>query len=144
MVTVLLVLDVDATGAVARARVDTPAGHGFDEAALAAASKLSFQPATQGDKPIASRIRFRYTFRPPPPRLSGRCASRVTDAPIEGATVVVVGADGRERTTQTAADGSWALTDLPPGKIHVRVTARGRAAEALDDRTSSPGKRRGW
>jgi TonB family protein len=132
-VTVVLVLDVDATGAVTRARVDTPAGHGFDEAAVAAASKLGFQPATQGDKAIAARIHFRYVFRPPPPRLSGRCASRVTDAPLAGARVTVMGADGRERTTTTAADGTWSLAGLPPGKIHVGVTAAGRVAEALDE-----------
>jgi TonB family protein len=132
-VTVIVVLDIDPTGSVARARVDAPAGHGFDEAALAAARKLGFQPATRGDQPIAVRIRFRYVFRPPSPRLVGRCASRVTDAPIEGARVAVVSADGVEHTTATAADGTWSFTDLPPGKIHVTVTARGRVAEALDE-----------
>ena len=132
-VTVVLVLDIDATGKVTRARVDAPVGHGFDEAALAAADKLGFDPATQGEKPTAARIRFRYVFRPPPPRLAGRCASRVTDAPLAGAHVAVVGADGVERTTETAADGSWSFADLPPGKIHVTATARGRIAEALDE-----------
>jgi TonB family protein len=132
-VTVGLVLQIDATGAVVQVRVDTPAGHGFDEAATAAAPRLRFHPALQGDRPVAARIRFRYVFKPPPPLLSGRCASRVTDAPIAGAHVVVVGADGVERSTETAADGSWTMADLPPGKIHVRVTARGRVEEALDE-----------
>jgi TonB family protein len=137
--TVVLVVDVDATGAVARSRVEVPAGHGFDEAATAAAQKLRFHPATRGDKPIAARIRFRYVFRPPPARLVGRCASRVTDAPIAGARVVVKGADGVERTTDTAADGTWSLPDLPYGKIHVRVTARGRTAEEADE-SLAPGQ----
>jgi TonB family protein len=78
--TVVLVLEVDGTGAVTETRVDAPAGHGFDQAAVAAARKLRFEPATQGNSPVAARIRFRYVFRPPPPRLSGRSASRVTDA----------------------------------------------------------------
>jgi hypothetical protein len=132
-VTVILVLDVDKTGAIVRARPEAARGHGFDEAALAAASKLKFAPAMQGDKPVAARFRFRYVFRPPPPRLSGRAASRVTDAPLAHAVVTAVGADGVERTTTPAADGTWSFTDLPPGKVHVRVTAPGRVADAIDE-----------
>jgi TonB family protein len=137
--TVVLVLEVDGTGAVTETRVDAPAGHGFDQAAVAAARKLRFEPATQGNSPVAARIRFRYVFRPPPPRLSGRSASRVTDAPIEGARVVVVGADGVEHTTTTSADGTWSIPNLPLGKIHITVSARGRVTEAADDELS-PGE----
>ncbi len=132
-VSVILLIDVTVAGAVSRAVVDTPAGHGFDEAAVAAASKLQFEPATQGGRPIFARTRFRYVFKPPAPLLSGRCASRVTDAPLAGALVTVVGADGKERTTEAAADGTWSFADLPPGKIHVTVTAKGRVAEVLDE-----------
>src|SRR5690349_6325864 len=32
-----------------------PAGHGFDEAALAAAQQLTFAPATRDGKPVAAR-----------------------------------------------------------------------------------------
>src|ERR1700742_1842729 len=71
-VTVGLILDIDATGAVIRVKVDTPRGQGFDEAAVAAANKLGFEPALQGGKPISARIRFRYVFKPPPTRLVGR------------------------------------------------------------------------
>ncbi len=132
-VTVNLILDVDAAGAVAKARVETTAGHGFDEAAVAAAKKLQFQPALQGGRPVAAIIRYRYVFTPPPTRLAGRCASRVTDAPLAGARVAAVGADGVEHTALTAADGTWSIDDLPPGKVHVTVTARGRVPETLDE-----------
>src|SRR6185312_6389521 len=137
--TVVLLVDIDSAGAVARARVETPAGHGFDEAALAAAQKLKFFPATQGGRPIPSRIHFRYTFSPPPARLAGRVASRVTDAPLKGAEVVVKGADGVETRTVTDDDGNWSMTGLPFGKVHVRVTAKGRVAEESDE-SLSPGQ----
>jgi TonB family protein len=138
-VTVMLLVDVDSTGGVARARVEKPVGNAFDEAALAAAQKLRFFPATQGDRQIAARIHFRYTFRPPPARLVGRVASRVTDAPLKGAEVVVKGADGVETKTVTADDGTWKVAGLPFGKIHVRVTAPGRVAEEADE-SLAPGQ----
>src|SRR5579871_2258350 len=65
--TVVLRLVVDASGQVTDAEVETPAGHGFDEAALAAARTLRFAPATRDGIPVVARIRFRYVFRPPPP-----------------------------------------------------------------------------
>jgi TonB family protein len=131
--TVVLVIEVDTTGAVSRSRVETSAGHGFDEAALAASKKLRFQPARQKERPIATRIRFRYAFRPPPAKLVGRVASRVTDAPLEGALVTVTAANGIARTTNTGADGSWSIADPPYGKVHVRITAKNRVAEEADD-----------
>jgi TonB family protein len=131
--TVVLVIDVDATGAVSRQRVEPSGGPAFDEAALAASKKLRFQPARQGNRPIATRIRFRYVFRPPSAKLVGRVASRVTDAPLEGALVTVTGANGAARTTVTSADGSWSIADAPYGKVHVRVTAKNRVAEEADD-----------
>src|SRR5277367_6019665 len=71
VVQVSVLLDVDATGAVTRAVVETPAGHGFDEAAVAAAEKLQFEPATRGGKPVAvTKLPFTYTFAPPPSALS--------------------------------------------------------------------------
>src|ERR1700704_5667471 len=61
-VTVPLVLDIDANGAVAGATVETPQGHGFDEAAQLAATRLVFDPALRDGKPTPARIRFRYVF----------------------------------------------------------------------------------
>ncbi len=46
-VTVTILIDVDRDGNVHNARVETPRGHGFDEAALEAAKGLVYSPATR-------------------------------------------------------------------------------------------------
>src|SRR5579863_1515710 len=67
-----LELTIDETGAVTHVVVERPVGNGFDEAAVEAAQKLVFEPATRDGRPVASRIRFIYRFTPPPGVLSGR------------------------------------------------------------------------
>ncbi|MBX3230751.1 MAG: TonB family protein [Labilithrix sp.] len=118
-----LILDVDPTGAVAKAVVEKSGGAGFDEAALEAAKGLKFEPATRGARPIAARIRFTYTFTPPPARIVGRIARRATDSPIAGATVVVKDSAGVEHRATTGADGRFRVDALPFGKAHLRISA---------------------
>lgn len=132
-VSVDLILEIDATGVVRRASVIEAQGHGFDEAASEAAQRLVFEPATRDGRPVASRIRFRYDFRPPPARLLGRVATRATDHAIAGAVVRVRDAAGNEHRASTAADGTWAVPDLPPGHVHVVVTSEGREAAESDE-----------
>jgi TonB family protein len=60
-----LELVVDETGHVAEAKVVQPAGHGFDEAALAAAQSWTFLPARQNDLPIRSTVALTLPFEPP-------------------------------------------------------------------------------
>jgi len=64
--TVGLELTVAADGSVTDAKVVKAAGFGFDEAALAAAKRLRFRPATKDGKPIASTVLFdqQFTIRP--------------------------------------------------------------------------------
>ena len=50
-------------GLVRDARVVTPVGDGFDEAALAAVRQFVFTPATKDGQPVAARIQYRYTFK---------------------------------------------------------------------------------
>ncbi len=68
---VVMRLDVSAAGEVTHVEVVEPAGHGFDEAALAAALQFTFKPALREETPIASRILYTYVFEiadePPPP-----------------------------------------------------------------------------
>src|SRR5579859_4764894 len=64
--TVTLRLAIDARGVVTEATLEEPRGHGFDEAALEAARRLRFTPATRDGIPVAARIRFQYVFTPPP------------------------------------------------------------------------------
>jgi TonB family protein len=130
---VSLILTIDATGVVTRAAVEKPVGHGFDEAAVEAAQKLQFEPATRDGKPVAARTRFVYRFTPPAAVLAGRVLAATSDRPIAGATVVVRDPAGQERTTVTGADGAWRLAGLPPGTYHVKVTATGRAPHEADE-----------
>ncbi len=137
--TVAVILEIDASGTVGKVTVESPQGHGFDEASVAAARKLVFEPAKREGVPVAARIRWKYVFTPPPPRLIGRATRQVTDRPVAGARVMVHAADGADHVAITADDGTWALSDLPPGAIRVAVTAEGLRPEVLDERLS-PGE----
>jgi len=63
--TVVLRLSIDADGAVTNAEVMSPAGYGFDEAALTAALDFRFTPARKGEIRVPSRIAYEYEFRLP-------------------------------------------------------------------------------
>lgn len=71
-VTVVVIVEVDRDGHVKSARVETPRGHGFDEAALEAASGLVFTAATKDGAPVPARVKHAYVFTPPAARLVGR------------------------------------------------------------------------
>lgn len=60
-----LELHVDDRGRVTAAKVIAPAGHGFDEAALAAAKRFVFVPARKGSLPIPATVQFAYEFHLP-------------------------------------------------------------------------------
>lgn len=64
---VLVEMIVNVDGTVRDARVVTPVGNGFDEAALAAVTSWRFEPARRGETAMAARIRYAVRFEPPPP-----------------------------------------------------------------------------
>ncbi len=139
-VNVVLVLQIDAGGVVKEATVPQPQGHGFDEAAITAARALVFFPATRDGDPIAAKIKYAYEFKSPPPKLIGRVATQATDRPIVDATVTVTDSAGQAHVVTSGADGSWIVNDeLPPGAVHLRVTAPGKADLATDDQLA-PGE----
>ena len=137
-VEVVLVLELDATGAVTNATVETPAGHGFDEAALEAAKKLEFEPAKRNGQPIPAKIRHKYAFAPPAAQLVGKVTTQLRDTPLEGATVTVQAADGKQWTTTAKADGSWRIEGVPAGTYKITVASSGYAPQTSEE-TLDPG-----
>jgi TonB family protein len=138
-VEVPVLLNIDASGVVTRAVVEKPVGHGFDEAAVAAAQKLEFEPATRDGKAVAARIRFVYKFAPPPAVLAGRVVTQAGERPVGGATIVVRDAAGAERTATTGPDGTWRVDGLPAGTYHLTVSAAGMTPHEVDQ-TIAPGE----
>ena len=101
---VILVLELDATGAVKNATIDrSGGGHGFDESALEAARTLKLEPAKRDGKPIAAKIRHRYVFTPPPAQLRGKVTTQLRDAPIAGATITATGPERHRRVAPRGA-----------------------------------------
>jgi len=136
---VLLRLRVEADGSVSEVEVLQAVGHGFDEAAAAAARQFVFVPAQRDGKPVAARIPFRYSFtlkeqsveRALPAPTSGNFHGRVQiagpDTPLGGAEIQLRDGAGQVRSTQSAADGSWQVEGLAPGSYQIEVKASGFA-----------------
>jgi TonB family protein len=134
---VLLRLDIGADGKVTAATVETPAGHGFDEAAREAALGFVFRPATRAGQAVPARILYRYSFTlteapaprepalPPTARIKGHVHMGDSDAPITGARVTLRDAAGKVFTTATDADGSFGASDIPAGRVTIHVEAPG-------------------
>jgi TonB family protein len=139
-VEIVLVLEVDPQGAVRKATVETPGGHGFDEAAVEAAKKLEFTPATRNGQPIAAKIRHKYTFVPPPGRVVGKVTTQLRDKPLEGAVVTLEATDGTggKFIATAGADGSYRFDAVPAGAYKVTVAAAGYAPQEYQE-TVDPG-----
>jgi periplasmic protein TonB len=59
---VVMMLTIDAAGKVAQVKRLSGPGHGLDEAAVAAAHRFRFKPATLHGEPVATEIRYVYSF----------------------------------------------------------------------------------
>jgi len=135
--TVGLEIAVDEHGRVTSARVTAPAGHGFDESALAAVKKTTFVPATRDGVPIAATIDFTYEFhlpalpKPAPPKhreivQSGADQSTLVLAhrPISAASSFSV----RDRDFQLRPIGSVQdILRVMPGLVLVQHSGGGKA-----------------
>lgn len=135
---VLLRLVINEQGTVDEVEVVQGAGHGFDEAAAAAAKSFVFTPATVNGVPTAVAIQYQYRFEAPlvetPPdkvaapalgNLEGNLLVAGPDVPLAGARVTATAADGVVYEVYTDEKGSWLFADLPPGKYVVGVEAEG-------------------
>jgi TonB family protein len=95
---VVLLLDIDAEGKVDSVGITTPAtpaGLGFDEAAMIAAQQFEFEPAEMDGKKIAVQIGYKYKFRlkpkaPPPPPAPDAGVAPIETTPTAPAAPAVV------------------------------------------------------
>jgi TonB family protein len=63
--TVGLALTIDETGRVEDVEVTSPAGYGFDQAAVTAARKFTFEPARRQGRATRATLQFTYRFQLP-------------------------------------------------------------------------------
>lgn len=131
--TVELEILIDPDGFVVEAKVVTPVGHGFDEAALDVIRRFMFNPAMRDEEPIPARIRYNYVFEmraveapepegPVPGALEGQVLNADTNQGVAAAEIVISNADASfSRRAVTDAEGKFAFAELPPDTYSVRV-----------------------
>ncbi len=165
---VVLDIDIDATGRVENAIVVQSAqaeGHGFDEAAIAAAKQLEFAPAQVGEQAVPVTISYRFRFvpdikeeavvekvpehEPPPPptgEFSGRLSERGTRLPLVGVRVTMFRGEGEAAEgfeTESDKDGEFRFEDLGIGDWRILADPEGyyplRVQESISEgkRTSA-------
>jgi TonB family protein len=129
-----LLLSIDASGHVTEAAVESSLSPVHDEAARAAVLRFVFKPATRNGAPVPARVRYHFQFAPPeleplppaPPRL-GSLSGQVTDnaqgAPLVGADLSLMGADGLSRAALTDAQGRFVFAELPEGTYELQIVA---------------------
>jgi TonB family protein len=138
---VLLLLEIDAAGAVSRVEVLRPGAAGFDEAAVAAALQFRFSAAQDETGPVPVAVEFEYVFpaepapaepaEPAEPELAPLSAQGLlkemgTRLPIEGAALQVSGPDGAVLAeARTGEGGRFELRGLPPGTWRVEIRRPG-------------------
>ncbi|HSO33541.1 MAG TPA: TonB family protein [Labilithrix sp.] len=134
---VTLSLTIARDGSIESVAVTTSAGTAFDDAAVAAAKKLVFSPATRDGKAITARIPYRFDFAFEAPAATVAPAAEAVvlegavrtagDEPVPGATVTATAASGQSATTTTDAAGAFRFKGLAPGSYQVTTTAEGFA-----------------
>ena len=98
-----LEITVDEGGHVKDARVTTPAGHGFDEAALAAIQQWTFEPAKRNGQPIVATVQLAFPFELPPRPVAPASAAPapvVAPAPLPSPGAAGAGAAAPEVVAQ--------------------------------------------
>ena len=141
--TLPLTIDIAADGHVTAVSVAAPAGHGFDEAAVAAAREMEFFPAEVDGKPSAIRIDYTIHFQPqmvtrptfdggdrpmPPARTRRPLTPRPRPPPAAAPAParVVVRGQIRERGTREPLARRRRRRHSPRGGIERRPTDRPR------------------
>jgi len=150
---VILRLTIDERGKVTKAEVDEPSDHpgrGFEEAAIAAAKKLTFEPARYADgRAFAAVIRYKYEFRldeepePAAPETGvfrGEVLVQGLDTGLAGARVAITLPSGETQDALTDVKGQFAFPDLAPGLYKVSISADGYTDLALSEEVEAGGE----
>ncbi len=135
---VKLELTIDVAGKVVNAKVVESGGPEFDAAALEAAAKLEFEPATLDGNPIQAKIPYRFNFdfkdvekpkdeakaeaEKKTAAFTGRVRTPADDG-LAGARITITGAGDTVFTTNTDATGTFFFDKIPPGKYRLRIEA---------------------
>jgi len=150
---VVVDIDIDASGnveGVSVAQSAEPTGYGFDEAAIAAAEQLKFEPARVDGEAVPVRIGYRFGFEPrlveptpvappepdtgepaeapPSGELWGTLKERGTRLPLVGIKVTVFRGAGSEAEgfeTETDGEGSFRFNNLGVGVWRVLADPEG-------------------
>lgn len=129
---VLLEITIDSAGNVREVTVVEGLGYGLDEAAVEAARRFRFRPATMDGNPIPVTLNFAIRFSLPilPANFAGILVDQETGNPIADARVAIEyqGDDLEEpplASTRTGEDGTFKIPDMPAGLYRVRLQAEG-------------------
>jgi TonB family protein len=138
--TVGVEVDVNATGEVSDARVTAPAGHGFDEAALAAVRQFTFEPARKNGAPIRSTVQLAYEFHlpaPPAPTPPPRSTMDLPTPPSPPPPVPLQ--QGPDQSTLVVADRPQVPIGAPPERNAASDSSTDQAELALRPRFRAEG-----
>jgi TonB family protein len=140
---VRLAIEIDEAGRVRDVQILEPVGHGFDEAAVAAARQFQFSPAEDASGPVPVIIEFAYGFvldaashqgavpqasAGPPPEaelpmnLEGQILEMGTRRSLASFSVTLT---DLSQTTTTGTDGWFHFRGVPAGTHHLRVAQSG-------------------
>jgi TonB family protein len=134
--TVGLEVVLDDMGHVVEARVIAPAGHGFDEAALAAVRQFTFEPAKRNGTAIRSTVQLSYEFRPPlppPPR------KETVALPAPAPAPAIPLQQGPNQSTLVIADKPHVPIGAPPERNAASDTSMDQNELALHPRFRAEG-----
>jgi TonB family protein len=121
-----LELELDTGGNVVGVRVTAPAGHGFDEAAVEAARRFTFEPARRRGVPVASTVDFTYEFHlpqpPAPPRAVPPPAGEAVQSGPNQSTLVLGRKPISAASSFTVQDREFQLRPIASVQDILRVT----------------------